>query len=80
MVIKKRDSPEILANLQHNKVLCEFSRAAETSTGGGSRWWFTWRITGVIRLPIFRRIKHCKCMVILGDVPFNSALFGLVIY
>ncbi len=25
------------------------------------------------------RIKQCKCIVILGDFPYNSALFGLVI-
>ena len=32
-------------------------------------------VTGVIKLPIFRGIKQCKCMVILGDFPYNSALF-----
>ena len=28
----------------------------------------------------FWGIKHCKCMVVLMDFPYNSALFGLVSY
>ena len=35
--------------------------------------------TGVIKLPIWKGIKQCKCMVCLKDSPYNSALFGLVI-
>ena len=29
--------------------------------------------------PILGRIKQCKCMIILRDFPYNSALFGLEI-
>ena len=42
--------------------------------GNGSMVTYT---TGVIQLPMWG-IKQCKCMIILRDFSYNSALFGLV--
>ena len=48
-----------------------------------SRTSFSMDSSKFIKLPIFGGIMGdhggCKCMVILRDFPYNSALFGLVI-
>ena len=35
---------------------------------------------GSLRETPFGGIKQCQCIVILRDVPYNGAFFGLVIY
>ena len=39
----------------------------------------SWSVRDHEKLPVWRGIKQCKCMVHFEGFPLNSALFGLVI-